>query len=54
MTDYKVRCADCGQVVELLKESEETRQEGHDGIWADCPDCGVTGYDAIVGGGLNE
>ena len=44
----KVKCADCGNVVPAMIESDETKLEDHDGIWADCPDCNITGYDEII------
>ena len=38
-------CADCSKSVPMWVESELTRQPDHDGIWADCPECGITGVE---------
>ena len=46
-----VKCADCGDIVEAWIECPSTRNPGHDGIWADCPQCGVTGYDEAIEAG---
>lgn len=47
----KVVCADCGIVCSASMESFGSKLSMHDGIWADCPECGLTGYDEIVVGG---
>lgn len=39
-------CADCSEIVPMWVECESTRQPDHDGIWADCPECGITGVEA--------
>ena len=44
----EVNCADCGVNCPAWIEDEETRMKDHDGIWADCPDCGITGYNHVV------
>lgn len=38
-------CADCSEIVPMWVECESTRQPDHDGIWADCPECGITGVE---------
>ena len=43
-----VKCADCDLTTPASIEDEETRMEGHNGIWADCPECDITGYDRII------
>lgn len=40
-----VVCADCGETCPEFLESESTRMPDHDGIWADCSECGVTGVE---------
>ncbi len=40
-----VICADCGIETQALIECITTKQEGHDGIWAHCPRCGITGIE---------
>lgn len=40
-----VVCADCGETCPEFLESEATRMPDHDGIWADCSECGVTGVE---------
>ena len=44
----KVVCADCGTVCPASMETFGSKLSMHDGIWADCPECGLTGYDEIV------
>jgi hypothetical protein len=43
-----VKCADCNLITTASIEDKETRMEGHNGIWADCPACDITGYDKII------
>ena len=43
-----VKCADCGLYTPASIECETTRMEGHNGIWADCPECDITGYDGVI------
>ena len=40
-----VVCADCSKRVRAFIECKSTRLEGHDGVWADCPQCGITGVE---------
>jgi len=40
-----VVCADCGETCPEFLESAATRMPDHDGIWADCSECGLTGVE---------
>jgi len=41
----QVKCADCGEQCPAWIEDETTRMKDHDGVWADCPECGITGVE---------